>query len=173
LEEEILREAQEKASLIKQEAEKEAKAIIEEAEKKAEEILERAKAEAEALARELEKEERAKISIERRRIWAEAFEELYQKFLAKLRENADAVYSMKAYKEFLKRKLKEVPKGYILYMSKESQRIANVKAKELDEPGFKALSKDGSVEIDYTFSTLLQLKEPQLRALLYRKVKKG
>ncbi len=171
LEEEILREAKQKASLIREQARERAKAIREEAEKKALAIVEKATEEAEKEAEEYKKEELAKLKLEKRKLWAEAFEELYEKLLKAIRKNAKKVYEMPSYKAFLKRVYKSLPKDVELYLSKESQEILGVKAKTLKEPGLLAKSKDGSVVYDYTFSTLLKLKEPQIRALLYERVK--
>ena len=171
LEEEILREAKQKASLIKQRAREEAKAIVEGATQEAEEVIRKATEEAIQEAEEYVKEELARLRLERKRMWAEAFEELYEKLIQAIKRNAKKVYEKPYYKAFLKKVLRGLPKDVELYLSKESQQLLGVKAKPLKEPGLKAVSKDGSVVYDYTFSTLLKLKEPQLRALLYERVK--
>lgn len=177
-------------SSVLADARKEANEKIKNAEKQAEGLLSSVKKEwlekeKEALKQteeSMEEERKEKIAwarLERKRKIEEAKDEIVKKTMDALADKFKRYRKSAGYKTFLKGLVKKAEeemgkKGMVLHVASGDGKIVKGMGsvrEDLDSlGGVVAESRDGSIRIDYSFETLIEMKREEIRRIVYERV---
>ncbi|MEM2947926.1 MAG: V-type ATP synthase subunit E [Candidatus Anstonellales archaeon] len=175
------------SSSLLADAKKEANAKIRNAEKQVEELLSHAKKEwaekerevlkqAEEIIKEERKERIAWARLESKRRIEEAKDEVVKKVMDALAERFKRYKKSTGYESFLKGLVKKAEtemgkRSMVLHVAKGDGRIVRgmgVVKEDLDSLGGVVVeSRDGSVRVDYSFETLVEMKKEEIRRIVY------
>jgi len=174
-------------------ARKEANAKIRNAEKQAEELLSHAEKEwmekekevlkqTEEMIKEERKERLAWARLEGKRRIEEAKDEVVKKVMDALADRFKRYRRSAEYRNFLKGLVKKAEveigkKGMVIHVAEGDGKIVkgmgSVK-EDLDSLGGVVVeSRDGSVRVDYSFESLMEMKKEEIRRIVYDGVFKG
>mgnify|MGYP001050684733 CR=1 FL=1 len=178
------------SSSLLADAKKEANAKIKNAEKQAEELLSNVEKEwmekekkvlkqADEMIKEERKERLAWARLESKRKVEEAKDEVVKKVMDALAEKFKRYRKSAGYGSFLKGLVKKAgeemgKKSMVLHVAPGDGKIVkgmgSVK-EDLDSlGGVVAESKDGSVRVDYSFETLIEMKKEEIRRIVYEEL---